>query len=130
MMSDMPWAVAWYGQHTCISLSRDTQDDFSAINDYFQPVKGVYLTSLTLDDKYFSNVLRSDHGGWNRLVQGFVLRDAVDRELAAAPTDALSRITLTPKSRTDFLEGFPLRTAKSLDAGLFFTDRPRWSESH
>ena len=130
MMSDMPWAVAWYGQHTCISLSRDTQDDFSAINDYFQTVKGVYLTSLTLDDKYFSSVLRSDHGGWNRLVQGFVLRDAVDRELAVDPTDALSRITLTPKSRTDFLEGFPLRTAKSLDAGLFFTDRPRWTESH
>jgi hypothetical protein len=130
MMSDMPWAIAWYGQHTCISLSRDTQDDFSAINDYLQPVKGVYLTSLTLDDKYFASVLRSDHGGWNRLVQGFVLRDAVDRELGADPSDALSRITLTPKSRTDYLEGFPLRTAKSLDAGLFFTDRPRWTENH
>lgn len=130
MMSDVPWAVAWYGRHPCILLSRDTQDDFFAVNDYFQPVKGVYLTSLTLDDKYFSNVLRSDHGTWDRLVQGFVIKDAVDRELAAGPTDALSRITLAPKSKTDFLEGFPLRTAKSLDAGLFFTDRPRWAESH
>jgi len=130
MMSDMPWAVAWYGRHPCISLSRDTQDNFSAVNDYFQPVKGVYLTTLTLDDKYFSNVLRSDPGGWNRLVQGFVIRDAVDNALSASPEDALSRIRVAPKSQTDFLEGFPLRTAKSLDAGLFFTDRPRWPESH
>jgi hypothetical protein len=37
-------------------------------------------------------------------LEGFVIKDAVDRELAAGPTDALSRITLAPKSKTDFLE--------------------------
>jgi len=128
MMSDMPWAVAWYGQHACISLSRDTRENFSAINDNFQPVKGVYLTSLTLDDKFFTSVLRSEHDGWNRLVLNFVIKDAVDQEMAASPRDAFSNITIVPKSQTDYLNGFPLRTAKSLDAGLFFTDRPRWTE--
>jgi hypothetical protein len=130
MMSDMPWAVAWYGQHACISLSRDTQDNFYAINDYFQPVKGIYLTSRTLDDKFFANVLRSEHDQWNRLVLNFVIKDAVDKEMAANFDDQLSNITITQKNRTDFLNGFPLRTAKSLDAGLFFTDRPRWTDDH
>jgi hypothetical protein len=48
-------------------LSRDTQDDFFAINDYFQPVKGVYLTSLTLDDKFFP-MCCVPTTTWNRLV--------------------------------------------------------------
>jgi len=105
MMSDMPWAVAWYGQHDCISLSRDTQENFSAINDYFQPVKGVYLTSMTLDDKFFTSVLRAEHDGWNRLVLNFVIKDAVDQQLAANPGDDLSNITIGPKSQRDFLNG-------------------------
>ncbi len=79
MMSDVPWAVDWYGRHSCITLSRDTQDDFSAVNDYLQPVKGIYLTDLTLDDKFFSNVLRSQHGGWSHLVLNFIIMDAADR---------------------------------------------------
>lgn len=130
MMSDAPWAVAWYGRHSCITLSRDTQDDFSAVNDYLQPVKGVYLTSLTLDDKFFSNVLRSQHDGWSHLVLNFIMKDAVDQAKAADGGDALSRIRIAPVTPTDYLDGFPLRTARSLDAGLFFTDHPRWLEKH
>jgi 4-amino-4-deoxy-L-arabinose transferase-like glycosyltransferase len=129
MMSDAPWAVAWYGRHPCITLSRDTQADFSAVNDYLQPVKGIYLTSLTLDDQFFANVLRSPPDGWSHLVLNFILKDAVDQALAADGGDALSHIRIAPPVPTDYLNGFPLRTARSLDAGLFFTDHPRWSKS-
>jgi hypothetical protein len=130
MMSDAPWAVAWYGRHSCITLARDSQDDFSAVNNYLQPVKGVYLTSLTLDDKFFSNVLRSQHDGWSHLVLNFIIKDAVDQAAGTDDNDALSRIRIVPATPTDYLNGFPLRTARSLDAGLFFTDHPRWRESH
>ncbi|HEY2330078.1 MAG TPA: glycosyltransferase family 39 protein, partial [Verrucomicrobiae bacterium] len=44
MMSDMPWAVAWYGQHRCVWLTRNAQPDFYAVNDYLEPVEGLYLT--------------------------------------------------------------------------------------
>jgi hypothetical protein len=33
MMSDVPWAVAWYGQRQCVWLTLNAQDDFFAIND-------------------------------------------------------------------------------------------------
>ena len=105
MMSDVPWAVAWYGQRSCVYLSQDTQGDFSAINDYFQPVKGIYLTSLTLDDKFFSNVVRGNDNGWGH----FILHVA---------------------TKNEFPEDFPLRVPKALGSGLFFTDQPRWPVSH
>jgi len=40
MMSDVPWAVAWYGRHQCVWLTLNAQDDFFAINDYLKPVQG------------------------------------------------------------------------------------------
>jgi hypothetical protein len=104
MMSDMPWAIAWYGRHSCIYLSQNTRDDFSNINDYFQSVKGIYLTTITLDDKFLSNVARGDEDSWAH----FVLQTA---------------------TRNRFPDNFPLQTPKNLGAGLFFTDQQRWPAS-
>ena len=44
MMSDVPWAVAWYGQRQCVWLTLNAQDDFFAINDNLKPVQALYLT--------------------------------------------------------------------------------------
>ncbi len=101
MMSDMPWAVAWYGRHPCIYLSKDTKDAFAGINIDFQPVKAIYLTTLTLDDKFLSNVARGDDDSWAK----FVLQVA---------------------SKNQFPDSFPLQTPKVLNSGLFFADQPRW----
>ena len=105
MMSDMPWAVAWYGRHPCIYLSKDTRDDFSYINDHFQTVKGVYLTTLTLDDKFLSNVARGDDDAWGALCFAGVRKKFTRQR-------------------------FPVNDAKSLGSGLFFTDKQRWPDSH
>ena len=43
MMSDVPWAVAWYGHHQCVWLTLNCQDEFFAINDYMKPVQALYL---------------------------------------------------------------------------------------
>jgi hypothetical protein len=48
-MSDIPWAVAWYGQSQCVSLTLNARIDFFAINDYLKPVSALYLTPQTVD---------------------------------------------------------------------------------
>jgi len=59
VMSDVPWAVAWYGDRQCVWLSLNSMDDFFAINDYIKPVQGVYLSSLTMDGRFFTQWVRT-----------------------------------------------------------------------
>ncbi len=49
MMSDIPWAVAWYGQSQCVSLTLNVRVDFFALNNYLKPVSALYLTPQTVD---------------------------------------------------------------------------------
>ena len=55
MMSDVPWAVAWYGRRQCVWLTLNAQDDFFAINDYLKPVQALYLTPETMDGRFVSD---------------------------------------------------------------------------
>jgi hypothetical protein len=48
-MSDIPWAVAWYGQSQCISLTLNARIDFFAVNDFLKPVSALYLTPQTVE---------------------------------------------------------------------------------
>jgi hypothetical protein len=105
MMSDVPWAVAWYGQRQCVWLTDDAQDEFFAINDYVKPVSGLYLTMQTMDDKLVSNCFRGGNASWGR----FVL-------------DALTKNQIPAN--------FPLHHSPSgsasISSGLFLTDAERW----
>jgi 4-amino-4-deoxy-L-arabinose transferase-like glycosyltransferase len=49
MMSDIPWAVAWYGQSQCVWLTLNARVEFFAINDLLKPVSGLYLTPQSVD---------------------------------------------------------------------------------
>ncbi len=51
MCTDMPWAVAWYGNRAAIHLP-PTLDDFYQLNDYHQRISGLYFTTLTRDRPY------------------------------------------------------------------------------
>ncbi len=104
MMSDVPWAVAWYGQRQCVWLSLDVEPGFFAINDYMKPVQALYLTPETLDGKFFSEMARS--GGENQWGK-FILLVGVKNEF--------------PKSFR-----FPLRVPRILVSGIFLTDWERW----
>jgi len=105
MMSDVPWAVAWYGHHQCVWLTLNAQDDFNAINYWLKPVQALYLTPETMDDKLLSDCLRSPAGGWGN----FLLKSLVQNQIPSS---------------------FPLNHAPSstasIGSGLFLTDRPRW----
>ena len=106
MMSDVPWAVAWYGHHQCVWLTLNTRDEFFAIgDDYQKPVLGLYLTPETMDDKLLSDCVRGGENSWGN----FLLK-------------ALGQNQISPQ--------FPLTHSPSGSAaivsGLFLTDRVRW----
>jgi len=64
IMSDIPWAVAWYGDRDCVRISLRVQDnqrnddapkapvlpeDFFQINDYQRTIVALYLSPLTTE---------------------------------------------------------------------------------
>lgn len=124
MMSDIPWAVAWYGNRQCIWTTLDAQEQFFKVNDFLKPVRALYLTPETMNDR-FSRVFldwwqekvrrgqigEPPKGGWN----GFILDSVLSRE-------TLSKFPLR-QSPPPALLRFPF------PAHLFLTDRVRrWKE--
>ena len=103
MMSDVPWAVAWYGQRQCVWLTLNSQDDFFAINDYLKPVQALYLTPETMAAAFGPDWVRPDQHSWGN----FILQTVAQNRIPANfPLDR------TPPGF------FPER--------LFLTDSDRW----
>jgi len=103
MMSDIPWAVAWYGKRQCIWLTLNTQSEFFKVNDYLKPVRALYLTPQTMDNRFLSQWVRAGEHSWG----SFIIASTLSREI---PRD------------------FPLRKAPTgfLPEQLFLTDWERW----
>jgi hypothetical protein len=96
-MSDIPWAMAWYGRRQCVWLTHNplppeqeaSKEDLLAIHDYLKPVAELYLSPVTIDRK-----LLAGDKAWG----SFVLSILVSREVP---------------------ENFPLRTTlQSLDLAV------------
>lgn len=114
LMSDMPWAVAWYGDRNSMLVTLDApmdsklsaRGDYFAINDFEKPISGLYLTPITLDARFLSEMLKSRESIWGRFVLDTLLR-------------------------TNVAKGFPLRHARAglLPDQLFLTDHPRWEQT-
>ena len=68
LMSDIPWAVAWYGDRDCVWLTRNVQPDFYTLNDQFRPVSALYFTEATTDQRYVSRVFSPIESNWERFV--------------------------------------------------------------
>jgi hypothetical protein len=105
-MSDIPWAVAWYGQRQCVWLTLNAQKDFFDIHDYQKPIAALYLTPATMDSRFLSQWVRAGEQSWG----SFILESIVKKEV--------------PPS-------FPLRKAQSgwLPEQLVLTDWERWRKS-
>jgi Dolichyl-phosphate-mannose-protein mannosyltransferase len=105
MMSDVPWAVAWYGQRQCAWITEDANAEFFALNDYIKPVNGLYLTMRTMDSRLVSDCFRGGQDSWGRF-------------------------TLDALARNQIPAGFPLHRAPSgsaaIQSGMFLTDAERW----
>ena len=85
MMSDMPWAVAWYGDRKCLWATLDApsdlrtakQSDFFDIHDYQKPIQGILLTRLTTDAKWFSQMIQGQDFAWGKFMLECLLRTNV-----------------------------------------------------
>jgi hypothetical protein len=104
LMSDVPWAVAWYGRRPCVWLTLDIEQDFKRVQ-ILKPVNALYLTQLTTDRKLLSEMARGHDQEWGR----FALQAVANEEV---PT------------------GFPLKNAVTslFPDQLFLADRERWLE--
>ncbi len=102
IMSDIPWAVAWYGQRQCIWLTLDARTEFFNVYDYEKEVRALYLTRATMDRCILSEWLRADEGSWENFMLNATTRKGV---------------------RPDF----PLRFAQQLRDDFFLADTPRWT---
>lgn len=105
MMSDMPWAVAWYGNRSCVWTTLDVNKAFFAINDEQKTVSALYLTPITTDARFLTQVLQG-------------------------PDDAWARFAVEVLTRTNLPVSFPLTHArrKYVPDQLLLCDRPRWQE--
>jgi Dolichyl-phosphate-mannose-protein mannosyltransferase len=102
MMSDIPWAVAWYGRHQCVWNTINSQYEYFLFNDNVKQVRALYLTLNTLDEKLFTDCLQGGVDSWGN----FVLKTVVANQIPPQ---------------------FPLKVAPyGLMTGLFLTDRQRW----
>ena len=104
MMSDIPWAVAWYGQRQCAWTTLNARSEFFALNNNLaKPVRALYLTLVTLDSRLVSECLQGSVESWGNFVLQVV-------------------------TASDVPPGFPLHKAPTgfLPDRLFLTDQQRW----
>jgi len=96
MMSDVPWAVAWYGRRQCAWLTLNAAQDpkdpesretFLNLSSNYKPVQALYLTPLSLDGRLLSQWVRSGEANWGSFIIDTVLRKEVplDFPLHKAP---------------------------------------------
>jgi len=73
-VSDMPWAMAWYGHRECVWLPLNVDPDFVTLNDYQKPVQVVYLTRLTLDSRFLTQWMLPREQGWGKFLLSCMVR--------------------------------------------------------
>lgn len=100
MMSDIPAAVAWYGDRPCSCLTLNAQTEFMKLNE-IKSVKAIYLTPRTLDKPFLTRLIKDP--GWG----SFVWNAFYTRQLP--PNFPLRQVP----------EGF-------LPEQWFLSDSPRW----
>ena len=104
LVSDMPWAVAWYAQRKTVLLPEGVRA-FNRLNDYRvlgEPLAGLYLTPITGNQRLFSDIYKGAYKEWALL------------------------ITRPPR-----VDGFalPFYTALPIDGEtIIFADRDRWNK--
>jgi hypothetical protein len=90
MMTDIPWATAWYGDRQSVWLTLNAsadpqkpiewQESFFAINDVLKPINALYLTPRSLDGHFQSDWIRGNDANWGR----FIIETMVNGTIPAA----------------------------------------------
>lgn len=77
LMSDMPWATAWYGDRTSVWTTLDAQDAFYQVNDEHHHLTALLLSPLTMDAPFRRDILQGRSHDWARLAVEVLLRTNV-----------------------------------------------------
>ena len=87
LMSDIPWAVAWYGNRPCAWLSlsavpragvANAREDFISFNER-KPIHALYLTPLTVDGRFLTDWVRPAENSWGAFItQCLILKEVPD----------------------------------------------------
>ncbi len=99
IMTDVPWAVAWYGNRQAVWLTRHLKpppeeatspDTFFAINDVQKPIRALYLTPRMTDGRFLTEWLQNERS-WANLMVDVIVNQIVPPwcPLRAAPTGFL-----------------------------------------
>ncbi len=101
MMSDMPWAVAWYGQRTAVWNTLDIPT-FYTINDEQKTISALYITSFTSDQRLASELLRGETNSWEKFFTDIVTRTNIPKDFPlkyARPDLSPEQILLLDRQR-------------------------------
>ncbi|HEV2694939.1 MAG TPA: glycosyltransferase family 39 protein [Verrucomicrobiae bacterium] len=122
MMSDIPWAVAWYGDRQCTWTTINSQYEFFQLNDRVKPVHGLYLSVKIVDSKILSECVNGGVGNWSRFA--FELLTPQQKNFS----DSIGKVNLDRPNTTTYPTDFPLHYAPldTISSGLYLTDRQRW----
>jgi hypothetical protein len=103
VMSDVPWAVAWYGGRQCTWTTINCQYEFVQLNDFIKPVSALYLTLNALDGKLLTECVQGSPDNWSNFGYKTIAYNQIPNHFP--------------------LKQFPL---ESFLSGLFITDHQRW----
>ena len=121
MMSDIPWAVAWYGNRQCAWLTLNCQSEFFALHDFVKPVHALYLSRVTMDGRFLTVWQPTEDQSWGNLILQVVrprnpLERLAELTLAAPPRRFLNPAELRPEDalgpaadKNNMPATFPLR---------------------
>jgi hypothetical protein len=120
LMSDVPWAVAWYGRRQCVWYTLNavhppgdpTNDEtFFAINDLQKTINGLYVSPQGMNVRLQSELLQGE-GGWGQLILNVLARRGQDLPAEQAVPGA-----------------FPLKAVNKnslAEQQILLADWPRW----
>lgn len=105
IVSDQPWAVAWYADRRCIWLPTKISDMVKQIdyNELGAPLAGVFLTPTTGHLRMFPEIVRGEYRDWFQLILRTAPPTFPFKEVQAMPPDQ-EFIFFTDKKRWDLVK--------------------------
>jgi hypothetical protein len=113
-MSDIPWAMAWYGQRQCVWLTANGLEGFYKINDFQKSIQEIYLSPVTLNAMSSAQLTKQANGSsWDSFVLDVVGRTQLKSELMAEHVTTLTEKEVQDVQREigGLPKGFPLLNA-------------------
>ncbi len=98
LATDIPWAVAWYGDKPGLQLPRTT-DALAGMHAQGVPIGGVYVTTVTGDAPYISTLVQGRERSWLPLLNQLVPEDFPWQHGIALPPGTRDQIFLTDAER-------------------------------